>query len=234
MTILCEPNRATAVAVAPHVDEITGVRIVDNLTDAAAWVGYSKDERLVVIGAAVPFIDVVAFADYMHTIYPDALLVLLREETDENVVAEAVAAGITEVVPAGDEPALMQACERAREVLATREPEPEDADDTPAAANVPLGEVVTVFSAKGGTGKTMVSTNLAVALSANGNRSVCLLDLDLEFGDVAIFLQLAPTRSSVDAVALDLSLDQTVEPLITNYAPISIACWPRSTRVTPS
>ena len=66
------------------LDDSTGVRIVDNLTDAAAWVGYDADERLVVIGAAVPFIDVVAFADYMHTIYPDALLVLLRDEPDDD------------------------------------------------------------------------------------------------------------------------------------------------------
>jgi pilus assembly protein CpaE len=175
VTILCEPNKATAAAVAPHLDTIEGVRVVDNLTDAAAWVGYDADERLVVIGAAVPFIDVVAFADYMHTIYPDALLVLVRDDTDDDVMLEAMAAGIIEVVPAADEPALMAACNRARQILAERiASETTETDDSaldpPASESAPLGAVVTVFSAKGGTGKTVVSTNLALALHRGGAR----------------------------------------------------------------
>jgi pilus assembly protein CpaE len=269
VTILCEPNRATAAAVATHLTDGQGVRIVDNLTDAAAWVGYDADERLVVIGAAVPFIDVVAFADYMHTIYPDALLVLVRSEADDDVVLEAMAAGITEVVPAADEPALMAACERARytlrhrgtgdndevsdgivdapivdtaagavqpepEVLATETPEtreatpvqpveperPQHVDEIlPAVGVAPLGEVVTVFSAKGGTGKTVVSTNLALALHNDGARRVCLVDLDLEFGDVAISMKLSPTRSIIDALEIDLRAPDAVTALLTPYAP---------------
>lgn len=229
MTILCEPDHAIAATVAPQLDESAGVRIVDNLTDAAAWVGYSADERLVVIGAAVPFIDVVAFADYMHTIYPDAVLVLLRSAPDDDLVLESLAAGVTEVVPAGDESALVAACERARGVLAARaasraeqraEQPTDDEPAPPVSESAPLGEVVAVFSAKGGTGKTIVSTNLAIALNANGNRRVCLVDLDLEFGDVAICLQLAPTRSIVDAVTLGRAISaDSITELITPYAP---------------
>jgi pilus assembly protein CpaE len=223
VTILCEVDKAAAAAMAPHLENIDGVRVVDNLTDAAAWVGYDADERLVVIGAAVPFIDVVAFADYMHTIYPDALLILLRDEADDDFVLEAIAAGITEVVPAADGPALVQACERSRNALAERAGR--DTDDEgagggpPATETPPLGEVVIVFSAKGGTGKTVVSTNLAVALNANAARRVCLVDLDLEFGDVAITMQLAPTRGIIDSVGMDLRLDDAVTALVTPYAP---------------
>jgi pilus assembly protein CpaE len=224
VTILCEPNKAAAAAVAPHLDTAEGVRVVDNLTDAAAWVGYDADERLVVIGAAVPFIDVVAFADYMHTIYPDALLVLVRDDTDDDVMLEAMAAGIIEVVPAADEPSLMAACDRARQILAERAAsETTETDDStldpPATESAPLGEVVTVFSAKGGTGKTVVSTNLALALHRGGARRVCLVDLDLEFGDVAISMKLSPTRGIIDAVELDLKLADSVSALITPYAP---------------
>lgn len=89
----------------------------------------------------------------------------------------------------------------------------------PAPEPRPRGQVVTVFSAKGGTGKTLVSTNLAVALNAGGLRRVCLVDLDLEFGDVAITLQLAPTRGIVDAVGLDLGVADSVSALITPYSP---------------
>ena len=110
----------------------------------------------------------------------------------------------------------------------------DDADEPPATEVAPLGEVVTVFSAKGGTGKTVVSTNLAIALNANAARRVCLVDLDLEFGDVAISLQLAPTRGIIDAVDLDLRLDDEVSALITPTRRGWTACSRRSTRATPS
>ncbi len=68
------------------------------------------------------------------------------------------------------------------------------------------GRVVTVFSAKGGCGKTTLATNLAAVLADSG-RSVALVDLDLAFGDVAIALQLFPTHSVADAVPLVETLD---------------------------
>ena len=61
------------------------------------------------------------------------------------------------------------------------------------AGAVHAGKVVTVFSPKGGVGKTTMAVNLALALTERGARRVCLVDLDLAFGDVAITMQLFPT-----------------------------------------
>jgi pilus assembly protein CpaE len=84
----------------------------------------------------------------------------------------------------------------------------------------PLGRVITVFSAKGGCGKTTISTNLAAAIADNGRRSVCVLDLDLAFGDVAIALQLFPAHTLADAVPIADTLDATaVEALLTQHSP---------------
>ena len=69
------------------------------------------------------------------------------------------------------------------------------------------GVVVTVFSAKGGCGKTTLASNLAASLADNGRREVCLVDLDLNFGDVAIVLQLFPAHTLADAVPLLETLD---------------------------
>jgi pilus assembly protein CpaE len=69
------------------------------------------------------------------------------------------------------------------------------------------GQVVSVLSAKGGCGKTTVATNLAVVLHAGGARRVCLLDLDLAFGDVASSLKLEPVRTLADAGSSDCTLD---------------------------
>ncbi len=53
-----------------------------------------------------------------------------------------------------------------------------------AAEAQPLGKVLTVFSTKGGVGKSVLSTNLAVAIAKITKARVAMIDLDLEFGDV--------------------------------------------------
>ena len=56
------------------------------------------------------------------------------------------------------------------------------------------GEVISVFSPKGGVGCTVVSTHLALALAEIPNTKVALADFDLQFGDVAVHLNLHPTH----------------------------------------
>jgi pilus assembly protein CpaE len=71
------------------------------------------------------------------------------------------------------------------------------------AATAPLGEVFTVCSATGGSGKTFFSTNTAVALAKLTGRKVVLLDLDLQFGEVLTSLRLKPVHTIVDAIAIE-------------------------------
>ena len=62
------------------------------------------------------------------------------------------------------------------------------------------GSVVTVMSAKGGSGKTVFATNVAMLLAKNGNpEEVVMVDGDLQFGDVCLVLQLEPKFTVVDA-----------------------------------
>ncbi|MET0904211.1 MAG: P-loop NTPase [Acidimicrobiales bacterium] len=73
------------------------------------------------------------------------------------------------------------------------------------------GQVITVFSTKGGSGKSMLASNLAVSLARRApDRPVVLLDADLQFGDVAVMLRLAPQHTIVDAVGSHERLDATL------------------------
>lgn len=64
-----------------------------------------------------------------------------------------------------------------------------------------VGRVISVMAGKGGSGKSITATNLALALSfATDPDRVAIVDADLQFGDVALLLQLDPSRTIVDAV----------------------------------
>jgi pilus assembly protein CpaE len=76
-----------------------------------------------------------------------------------------------------------------------------------AAPEAPRGRVVTVFSPKGGTGKTVLSTNLAAFLAANTDKRVLLIDLDLQFGDAAIMLGVDPRTTMYELVLAPGELD---------------------------
>jgi pilus assembly protein CpaE len=76
-----------------------------------------------------------------------------------------------------------------------------------AAAGGRQGRLVTVFSPKGGTGKTVLSTNLSASLAKHWGKRALLLDLDLQFGDAAIMLGLEPEKTIYDLVTAPGELD---------------------------
>ena len=77
----------------------------------------------------------------------------------------------------------------------------------PVSAPTRRGRIVTVFSPKGGTGKTVTSTNLAAAFAKFEGKRTLLLDLDLQFGDAAIMLGLEPEKTIYDLVVAPGELD---------------------------
>ncbi len=88
--------------------------------------------------------------------------------------------------------------------------------------------VTTVLSPKGGAGKTVLSTNLAVGLAAVAPRGVVLVDLDLQFGDVAYALGLKPRHTIYDAVATPGPLDiTTLKVFLTHHSSdLYVLCAP--------
>ena len=87
------------------------------------------------------------------------------------------------------------------------------------------GEVFVFFSGKGGAGKSVVAGNLAVALAQEAGAKVCLVDLDLQFGDVGVMFNLDHTRSITDLLDVgEAGLDREVLDSVLAEGPGGIRC----------
>jgi Flp pilus assembly CpaE family ATPase len=107
-------------------------------------------------------------------------------------------------------------------------------------AHARQGRIITVFSPKGGTGKTVTATNLAASFAKHEGRRTLLLDLDLQFGDAAIMLGLEPDKTIYDLVVAPGELDsEKLAGYITKHTCGSTSCPRRfarghGTRPSPS
>ncbi|MFG1912550.1 CpaE family protein [Kribbella sp. NPDC048928] len=215
MTILCQPATAPDDDLVPDLGG--SVKSVDDLNAALRALNDDPAEDLVVVGPSVDTDTALRFAAQLRFDRPVAGVILVRDVVDVTLLTEALRAGVREVVAAGDTVALLAACERSR-VLSDRARADLRSHDEPEPTR--QGKVVTVFSAKGGCGKTTLAINLAAALAAAHGERVCLVDLDLAFGDVAISVQLDPVRTISDALPMAGHLDTTgAASLLTPYRP---------------
>jgi len=92
------------------------------------------------------------------------------------------------------------------------------------------GKIVTVFSPKGGTGKTVTATNLATAAAKFEGRKALLLDLDLQFGDAAIMMGVEPEKTIYDLVVAPGELDSEKLAGYTTKHPSGLSVLPAPLR----
>lgn len=196
MPILVEPDSTTAGVLTPSLP--SGSQVVNRPGDLEGWLARRPDYA-VVLGPTLELHDATALAERVKLANPATTVVLIRHELFADVYARAMNAGIGAAVAADDHASLGNAINRARQTWeAIHGPTTGDGDHD--------GHVLTVFSPKGGVGKTTMAVNLALALVQRGAR-VCVVDLDLAFGDVAITLQLIPDHTIAEAADSESSLD---------------------------
>ena len=209
MPILVEADTTTAGVLATTLP--AGSQVVARAEDVDALLD-SHGDSAVVLGPTVDMRTAGFVADRVRTLHPATTVVLIRHELEPEVFAVAMQVGIGAVVAADDPAALGAALGRARNTW--------EAINGPSATDVAdrNGRVLTVFSPKGGVGKTTMSVNLGLALTLAGHR-VCVVDLDLAFGDVAITLQLIPEHTIAEAVDSEHDLDfSMIQTLLTSHS----------------
>ncbi len=214
MTTICDLDPTTADALRSAVGE---ARVVTSFEALRVVLDTDLYEDVVVLGPTVDASSAFRLSSSLRVSRPTLSVILVRQRIDTGVLAEALRAGVRDVVDERDLYRLNASVRQLQTFAAALRDSAttSSGDGTPG----PRGRIVTVFSAKGGCGKTTLATNLAATLADRGRRQVCLVDLDLAFGDVAIALQLFPAHTIADAVPL-ADVDFTaVQALLTPHSP---------------
>ena len=161
---------------------------------------------VIVMDINMPGMDGVAAAEIISQRLPTSPIIMMSVHGEATQLKRAISAGAREflVKPfSGDEFSASIRTVFERELARRSQVDSSlPAVPTPAkATDDGEHQVIAVFSPKGGAGRTTIATNLAVALHRETGARVCLVDANLQFGDVGVLLNLNPKdRSIADAV----------------------------------
>jgi pilus assembly protein CpaE len=175
----------------PDASEIEGV------------LGGRERADLLVISSKIDDDDALALVQMSARFSPTTAVVVVRAGDTNGALPSFMRAGVRDVVSdeAGEEDfrdALERALAWSSRLKSVR---PESASDD-------AGLVITIFSSKGGTGKTFLATNLAAAIAQKTGEDTALVDLDLAMGDVFSYWGTEPSRPIQDLIGLGHMVDR--------------------------
>ena len=204
-TALAHDETAPARLVREHFPDDSGIELAEQFAtfDLNADVILRMDVDVLLVACREGSPAALELVGLWHTVRSSSPVVVLSHGSDEEFVQAAFTVGaddflvlqpgpyIPEQVGRDFEFAIRKAVTRIRHTA-------ERANES--------GSLIAVLGSKGGVGKTVAATNLGAALATRGRRTV-IIDLDLQFGDVALALGLTPTTTLFDLAVAGGSLD---------------------------
>jgi pilus assembly protein CpaE len=170
---------------------------------------------IILMDVNMPQLDGIQATEILATEVPGSPVIIMSVQGERDYIRRAMQAGAREflIKPfSGDE--LIASIRRVHQLeqkkgtfLAKAVASGVPAADSGAAQQVRRGEVFLVFSGKGGVGKSIIASNLSIALAMETGARVALVDLDLQFGDIGVLLNLDHSRSITDLADASASSD---------------------------
>lgn len=166
--------------------------------------------------------------------HPEVGTILVTSELSTELLQTALRSGVRDVLSAPiNQMQFVDTVSRIGDSLkmvpskGTNDPSTPDVAEAIAAGEEDPGRIISVFSTKGGSGKSVLAVNLAVTLAEKTDRPVVLIDGHLQFGDVSVMLKLAPHHTVVDAVSqLDRLDPSMVASLLSDHAESKLKVLP--------
>ncbi len=167
---------------------------------------------IILMDINMPGIDGIGASQKITEIVPTAQIIIMSVQSDPNYLRRAMMAGARDFLTkpfGGDE--LTAAIRRVHDKRPARSAvvqQPQYVQEVPgqSAAQRPDGNIIAVFSPKGGAGCTTIAINMAVALSRREYRTL-VIDGSLQFGDVEVMLQMKAMTSIADVSDPNQELD---------------------------
>jgi pilus assembly protein CpaE len=182
---------------------------------------------VVLMDINMPDMDGITATEAIRSQQPAVQVVILSVQSDQNYMRRAMLAGARDFLtkpPMGDE--LISAIRRAGAMAQSERSKSVQVQALPTAGSIntlmgyaaPKGKIVTVYSPKGGTGCTTLAVNLALTLH-NEDTRVALVDGNLQFGDVAVFMNEQGKNTVLDLAPRADELDpEIVEEVMLKHA----------------
>lgn len=183
----------------------------------------SPDIVIMMLGAEDP--DVLSLTERIILHRPRTHVILVAEDLDLDILQSAIKVGAHNVT---EFPATAK--EFAEYIKSVFNNENTRINSLNAKQNISwMSRVVTVFGAKGGLGKTTIAANLAVKL-ASLHKKVALVDLDLQFGDAHIFLDIEPMDTIAELVqqVSTPTIDTVRSYMSVHSSGVHVLCAPKS------
>ena len=168
-------------------------------------VGVDEPVNVLVLSPEIKEPDALGLAEFVGRAAPMTAIVMVRDKSWNGLLPAAMRAGIRDVVD------LTQGSEELRDAVERAIVWAENLRSLRGAmAEKPThrGMVISVFSSKGGTGKTFLTTNLATAIAQTSGQDTAAVDLDVDMGDVFSYFGLEPTRQVMDLIGLGEGADR--------------------------
>jgi pilus assembly protein CpaE len=195
MIIITDPDRSFRTQVAKFAGAVGTVTEHEGTAELEHALAMAPDgPNVVVFGPGLDLDDALQTAAWLEDRGSSTASILVTTGLSAEVLHAAMRAGVKDVLPDSFSPEQLQETIGRSLALAGRL--------SGANAEAPQrtdSKIVTVFSTKGGSGKSVVATNLAILLAKGTGQPVALVDLDLQSGDLAIMLQMLPAWTIYDA-----------------------------------
>jgi pilus assembly protein CpaE len=200
-----------AASLRTQVDELTDVEIVGVETSSADVVTAASQDHLLDVVLVHQDIDGLSAMDLIRELamrHPHLAMIVIAENASAEIYRSAMEAGARGVVSGEPTQAELQsrigsAAEWSRTMR--RHFDPASTGVMPTR----MGTMVALCGAKGGTGTTTLAVQAALAAAAD-KKQVCIVDMDLQKGDVPSYLDITHRRSIVDLVATASELDGVI------------------------
>ena len=208
-------------------DTRTSIRRLLNLSIGMVVVGEAENgeqavdkvaelrPNVVLMDVNMPIMDGISATEKICSEYPDTVVIVISVQGEMEYLRKAMVAGAKDylVKPFGADE-LVDCIQKTWE----REWQRRISQAIPhMATEKPPGKVMSVYSPKGGVGKTTIAVNLASLLAADRRKKVCLIDLNLQFGDVCILMSLIPRRTISDLVNEQTVDKETLMSYVLNH-----------------